>query len=320
MAQSSAITSVAVEKRFLARHPSRRPWGAIALFLGPIMLYYAIFIMYPLAATLYYSVHSIEPTPGQPGLTTTYVGTDNFEALEDDWRFERAVKNTVKWGLIGPVLEIATALTLAMVVYFKVPFWRFYRIAWFTPMLVSGVIVGLVWRWIFNYDWGLLNTFLREVHLEEWAIDWLGARHNRNSPLGAVIFVHYWATFGFSFVLLLAGLTAIDEEVIDAARVDGANTLQVVVRILLPLLRPTLITVLILSFMGKMRAFNVVWVLTNGGPIHLSETVATYVQKRAFGWRTLDLGYPSAIAVAWFGVVLVGVMIIRTVANRLSRQ
>lgn len=316
MAQSNTLTSLG--RRFAAR-PSRKPWGAIALFIGPIMLYYAIFILYPLGATLYYSFHRIEPMPGQPGLTTRYVGTENFEALQDDWRFERAVKNTIKWGTIGPVMEIVTALTLALVVYFKVPFWRFYRVAWFTPMLVSGVIVGLVWRWIFNNDWGLLNTVLREVGLDAWAIDWLSARDNQNSPLGAVIFVHYWATFGYSFVLLLAGLTSIDEEVLEAARVDGANTLQVVMRILLPLLRPTLITVLILSFMGKMRAFNVVWVLTNGGPLHLSETVATYVQKRAFGWRTLDLGYPSAIAVAWFGVVLVGVLLIRTVANRSAR-
>ena len=79
---------------------------------------------------------------------------------------------------------------------------------------------------------------------------------------------------------------------------------------LLPLLRPTFVTVLILSFMGKMRAFDVVWVLTHGGPMHFSETVATYVQKRAFGWGSLDLGYPSAMAVIWFGVVMVSVGLI----------
>lgn len=314
-----AASHVLARRRWMARGRARKPWGAILLFLGPIMLYYIIFILYPLGATVYYSFHRIEPLPGRQGLTTTYVEFENFDDLDDDWRFERAVKNTLKWGIIGPAIEMLTALTLALVVYFKVPFWRFYRIAWFTPMLVSGVIVGLVWRWIFNNDWGLLNTALREVGLDAWAIDWLGARDNRNSPLAVVIFVHYWATFGYSFVLLLAGLTAIDEEVLEAARVDGANTLQVVLRVMLPLLRPTFITVLILSFMGKMRAFNVVWVLTGGGPLHLSETVATYVQKRAFGWRTLDLGYPSAIAVAWFGVVLVGVILIRTLSNRMAR-
>ena len=77
--------------------------------------------------------------------------------------------------------------------------------------------------------------------------------------------------------------------------------------VLLPLLRPTILTAMILSFIGKMNAFNVVWVLTNGGPLHFSETVATYVQKRAFGWNTFELGYPSAIAVVWFGVLVIGI-------------
>jgi ABC-type sugar transport system permease subunit len=125
-----------------------------------------------------------------------------------------------------------------------------------------------------------------------------------------VIFVHYWATFGYSFVLLVAGLSAIPEELIEAARIDGASTIQASLKILLPMLMPTFITVLILSFMGKMRAFHVVWILTGGGPMHFSETVATYVQKRAFSWSTLDLGYPSAMAVVWFGVVIVGVALI----------
>jgi multiple sugar transport system permease protein/raffinose/stachyose/melibiose transport system permease protein len=89
--------------------------------------------------------------------------------------------------------------------------------------------------------------------------------------------------------------------------------------VLLPLLRPTIVTALILSFIGKMNAFNVVWVLTNGGPLHFSETVATYVQKRAFNWNTLDLGYPSAIAVVWFGVVVIGIgLISRRLRSRIE--
>ena len=92
---------------------------------------------------------------------------------------------------------------------------------------------------------------------------------------------------------------------------DGASIRQIIWRVLIPLLRPVLITVTMLSFMGKMRAFNVVWVLTGGGPLHFSETVATYIQKRAFLWRSIDLGYPSAMAVAWFGIVLLGVGLLK---------
>lgn len=287
------------------RRTGRRPWGAITLFIAPAMIFFALFVLYPLLATVYYSFHNIVPIGGQ--LQTVFAGLDNYRALLTDEVFHLSVKNTLIWGVAGPIFEMSTALTLAFLVYYKVPLHRFYRVAWFTPMLVSGVIVGLVFRWIFNYDWGLLNVGLRAIGLEELALNWLGTRE---WPLWVVIFVHYWSTFGYSFILLLAGLTAVPEELLDAARVDGATSLQTITRVLMPLLRPTFITVLILSFMGKMRAFNITWVLTGGGPMHYSETVATYVQKRAFAWRSLDLGYPSAMSVVWFGVVLLGVGLI----------
>jgi len=290
----------------------KKPWGPILLFIAPAMIFYALFILYPVVATVYNSFHTIEASMGQ--VTTTYVGVDNYLALADDRIFHQAVQNTLIWATVGPLIELVTAIGLALLVYFKVPFFRFYRVAWFTPMLVSGVIVGLVWRWIFNFDWGLLNVGLRSLGLDEFALNWLG---RRDTPLAAVIFVHFWSTFGFSFILVLAGLSTISDDLIEAARVDGASTFRIIWNILLPLLRPILVTVTLLSFMGKMRAFNVVWVLTGGGPLHFSETVATYVQKRAFQWRTIDLGYPSAMAVLWFGIVLIAVALLnRWLSNR----
>jgi multiple sugar transport system permease protein/raffinose/stachyose/melibiose transport system permease protein len=283
----------------------RRPWGAILLFIAPAMIFYAIFVLYPLLATFYYSLNKIAPVGGK--LVTTFVGLQNFRELFSDKIFFLSARNTLLWGAVGPTVEMLVATTLAMVVYFRVPFHRFYRVAWFTPILVSGVIVGLVFRWVFNFDWGILNVGLRAIGLEQFALNWLG---RRETPIWAVIFVHFWATFGYSFILLLAGLSAIPGELVEAAYIDGASKRQAIWHVILPLLKPTALTVLILSFMGKMHAFHVVWVLTNGGPLHFSETIATYVQKRAFGWSTFDLGYPSAISVVWFGVTVIGVGII----------
>lgn len=294
------------QQPFHARgHLGRKPWGAIALFIGPAMVYYVIFILYPILATFYYSLHTIFPSAGQ--VVMKFVGLDNFVALFSDEIFYTAVQNTLTWGFVGPLIEMVTATSLALLVYFKVPLYRFYRVAWFTPVLVSGVIIGLVFRWILNYDWGLVDVGLRSIGLDQYALNWLG---RADTPIWAVIFVHYWATFGYSFVLILAGLSAIPVELLEAAIVDGASRMQTIRSVMLPLLRPTLVTVLILSFLGKMNAFNVVWALTNGGPMHFSETVATYMQKRAFGWNTLDLGYPSAIGIVWFGVIVAGVGLI----------
>ncbi|HRJ58635.1 MAG TPA: sugar ABC transporter permease [Anaerolineales bacterium] len=291
--------------RKVSRNQFKTRWLPILLFVGPVMLYYIGFMIYPFLATFYYSFNTIAPIKGE--LTVTFVGLKNYIDLLGDPIFIQSVKNTLIWSIVGPVMEILTALTLAFLIYFKVPLHRFYRTAWFTPLLVSGVIVGLVFRWIFNYEWGLLNVSLRAVGLDDWALNWLG---RRDTPLMVVIFVHYWATFGYSMVLLLAGLSAVPEELLDAARVDGANRFQVILKIMIPILWPTMITVLVLSFIGKMRAFHIVWALTGGGPLHFTETVATYVQKRAFGWNTLDLGYPSAMSVLWFGVVMIGVGLI----------
>ena len=212
----------------------RKPWGAILLFIAPAMIYYSIFVLYPLLSTFYYSLHQIAPIGGK--LVTTFVGLKNFAVLFKDEIFFRAAGNTLLWGAVGPAIEMAVALSLAMLVYFRVPFHRFYRVAWFTPILVSGVIVGLVFRWIFNYDWGILNTGLRAIGLDQLAVNWLG---RRDTPIWIVIFVHLWATFGYSFVLLLAGLTAIPGELLEAAYIDGASKMQAIWKILLPLLKPT---------------------------------------------------------------------------------
>ncbi|MCG8477527.1 MAG: sugar ABC transporter permease, partial [Spirochaetales bacterium] len=243
-------------------------------------------------------------TPRAGRIIAEFVGLENFRTLFGDHILRIAVRNTLVWAAVGTTLEISVALTLAFIVFFKVPFHRFYRIAWFTPILITGVIVGIVFRWIFNYDWGLVNAFFRAIGARRLAVNWLG---RPDLALGVVIFVHFWNTFGYSFVLLLAGLSAVGQEVVESAQIDGANRVQISRSILAPMVLPVTVTTVILAFMGKMRAFHVVWVLTNGGPMNQTETVATYVQKRAFGWTSLDLGYPSAIAVFWFVLVILGV-------------
>jgi multiple sugar transport system permease protein/raffinose/stachyose/melibiose transport system permease protein len=209
------------------------------------------------------------------------------------------------WAGVGPVLDVGVGLLLALALYAKVPFARFFRVAWFTPVLISYVVVGIIWMWIYNYDWGIANGILRAVGLEDWVWPWIG---HPSTALWAIIFAHAWKWAGFNMVVCLAALHSLPREVLEAAELDNCGWFKKLVFIMVPMIRPTLLNLLILAFIGKMKVFDLVWIMTEGGPLWATETVSTYVYKRAFNWSTFDLGYPSAIAVLWFAVVMVFVL------------
>lgn len=277
----------------------RRPWGTIVAFLLPALTIYAVFTAYPVLRTFYNSAHKVLPN----GIT--WVGLANYQALASDDIFWRAVRNTVLWSLASPVIEVAVALLLALALYARVPGARFFRIAWFTPVLMSYVVVGILWVWIYNYDWGPVNVALRAIGLGELAQAWLG---NPNTALPALIVVTSWMWTGFNMVVLLAALHSLPREVIEAAELDNCGWSHKLVYIILPLVRPTVLNLLVLSFIGKMKIFDLVWIMTKGGPLWSTETVSTYLYKRAFDWSTFDLGYPSTLASVWFVIVLAAVL------------
>jgi ABC-type sugar transport system permease subunit len=165
---------------------------------------------------------------------------------------------------------------------------------------MSYPVVGVIWLWVYNYDWGMANLVLRAIGLGKYAEAWLA---NPTTALPALILVTTWMFTGFHMVILLTAMHTIPQEYLEAAWVDGAGAWHRAFHIIIPLLRPTIVNLIILDFIGKMKQFALVWVMTRGGPMRGTETVATYVIKRAFEWKTLDLGYPSAIAVIWFVII-----------------
>jgi ABC-type sugar transport system permease subunit len=186
-------------------------------------------------------------------------------------------------------------------------------VVWFTPVLISYVVVGIIWVWIYDYDWGVLNTVLRGIGLGSLAYSWLG---DPSTALWAVLVTQVWKWVGFNMIVFLAALFALPRDVLDAAELDHCGWMAKLVYVILPMLRPTMASLLVLSFIGKMMVFDVVWIMTHGGPLWSTETVSTYVYKRAFDWNTFDLGYPSAIAVVWF-ILILGFVALMT---RLLRQ
>jgi ABC-type sugar transport system permease subunit len=275
------------------------PWLTIILFLLPAAILYLGLTIYPTVMTFYNSLNILRP---DRGMTYEFIGLQHYLAvLTEDEVFRRSATNSLIWAGVSFFLEVPIAFTLALILFSKVRGARFFRTAWFTPVLVTGPVIGVIWLWIYNYDWGIVNVLLRAVGLGSLATAWLG---NPTTALAALILITTWMFVGFDMVILLAALHAIPREIIEAAEIDGASRFQVTTRVIVPLMRQTLVNLLILCVIGKLKQFALVYVMTRGGPMWATETVATYVIKRAFAWQTIDLGYPSAIAVLWFAIIL----------------
>ncbi|APV48587.1 ABC transporter permease [Betaproteobacteria bacterium GR16-43] len=271
-------------------------WPTLMVFLLPALAVYAAFTAYPVFRTFYNSFFNIADLD-----TARYVGLDHFRALAGDSTFRASVVNTMIWSFVAPIIDVGTGLLLALCLYAGVPFARFFRVAWFTPVLLSYVVVGIMWLWIYNYDWGVVNATLRATGLGALAHSWLGDTH---TALAALMVTHAWKWAGFNMVVCLAAMHSLPSEVLEAAELDNCGWAAKLFHVVIPLLRPTLLNLYILAFIGKMKVFDLVFIMTDGGPLWATETVSTYVYKRAFNWNTFDLGYPSAIAVLWFLVVI----------------
>ena len=271
-------------------------WPTVMLFLAPALLVYAALTAYPVLRTFYNSFFTIGDIDAG-----RFVGLAHFSEVLKDATFWSAVRNTAIWALVAPLMDVATGLLLALCLYAGVPYARFLRVAWFTPVLLSYVVVGILWVWIYNYDWGVVNVALRALGLHTWAQAWLG---DPKFALGAVMITHTWKWAGFNMVVCVAALHSLPSEVLEASELDNCGWAAKLVHIIVPMLRPTLLNLYVLAFIGKMKVFDLVFIMTDGGPMWATETVSTYVYKRAFNWNTFDLGYPSAIAVVWFLVVI----------------
>ena len=280
--------------------------ATLALFLAPALVLYAGFMVYPVLRTFYNSVHTIKPQGVQE-----FVGLANFTTLlSADPTFWKAVGNTAIFAVIATIADVLGGLLIALCLFSRPPFAKLLRVVWFTPVLMSYVVVGVIWVWIYDYDWGLANSVLRWLGLGAWEQSWLG---DPRTALGSVMVTHIWKWLGFNMIVFLAALSALPSEVLGAAELDNCGWFAKLVHIVIPMLRPTIVNLTVLSFIGKMMIFDLVWIMTGGGPLWSTETVSTYVYKRAFDWNTFDLGYPSAIAVLWFFIIMIFVMLMTRV-------
>jgi raffinose/stachyose/melibiose transport system permease protein len=212
----------------------------------------------------------------------------------NDKVFIQALGHNVFLAVLSLAIQLPLALALALLVARKLPGRTFFRMIFFLPYVLADTTIGVVWSFIYRPDsTGLANTILQFFGIQPQ--DWLGST---DQSLIAIFMVMCWKYFGFHLVLYVAGLQQIPADLEEAARIDGANSRQVLRHITIPLLGSTIRLSAFLSILGSLQYFDLIWVMTKGGPVHSSESMATYLIH--YGFERFSLGYGSAAAVILF--------------------
>ncbi len=244
--------------------------------------------------------------------TMQFVGFSNFkEVIFQDKIWWDAFLNAGYITLIALTFQNALALSLALACDRDIKAGKFYRIVFYLPPVLSEVVVGLIWRWIYDGNYGLLNHWLTTIGFTNLVRDWL---NDPKTSLTCVAVIHSWKGFGWGFIIMLAGLQTIPRQLYEAARVDGANALHVFKHITLPLMIPVFVLVMILTILGSMQAFVLILSMTGGGPgYHTEVPVTRILASMRYSSR---FGYACAQGII-FGVILLAVSFAQI---RLSRK
>jgi putative chitobiose transport system permease protein len=276
------------------------------LFLLPALIVLGLTVFYPALQAFYLSFTRYEYDITQP---PQWVGFKNFERLLADAVFWKTLGNTVVY-LIGVVpLLVTVPLGLAILVNRALPGIRWFRAAYYTPVVISMVVAGIAWRWLYA-ETGLLNQLLRWLHLSKEGLPWL------TSPrfaLFSVMVVTIWKGLGYYMVIYLAGLQSIPADLYEAAAIDGSEGWRKHWDITVPLMRPYLFLVGVISAISATKVFEEVYIMTQGGPRSSSKTLVYYVYERAF--QELEVSYACTIGLVMFLLIL-GLSMLRLAVNR----
>ncbi len=264
------------------------------LFLLIPVIIYLVWVIGPMFYTFYLSLTDWD------GLTSpTFIGLRNYERLFHDKVFFLSLKNNLKWLLAFVTIPVAFGLLLAMALNKSIPGEKIFKMNFYMPMVLAMVVSGLIWGWMYHPKGGLINTFLVATGLFKKGPGWLS---DRDIVLYSIIIVAIWRQVGYVMVLYLAGLKSINPQLLEAAHIDGATGWQTFWRILLPLLTPVTIIVLVISVIDSLRAFDLVSIMTRGGPANASSVLANFMYIESF--NNYKMGYGSAIAVIIFLISL----------------
>jgi ABC-type sugar transport system permease subunit len=308
-----AITEQLGRQRPAARSRGRHQPGGIAgrsrgqsvgyLFIVPTVGLFLLFVGYPLVRSIY---QSFTQWPGFG--PSKFIGFQNFTAMFGDPVFITALLNTIYFTAVTTIVTTFLAMVLAAVLRAKWRFGTVFRVAIFVPALLSLVVSGTVWGLIYEPNFGILDSFLNAVGLHAVAISWLS---NSATVVPALIVVSIWQSLGFFMLIFYAALQDIDPQLYEAAQLDGANIIGQFRYVTMPMLRTVTSIVVTLNLINGMKVFDIIYVMTGGGPDNASQSLTTYLYSLAFGGQVAGaipaIGYATAIGVI---VLLLAIIIV----------
>lgn len=265
------------------------------LFLAPALIIIAVFILYPAFAVFYYSFtdYNIVQAP-------KWVGFENYQNLVSDPIFWKALLNSFLYLIVTPIL-IVLSILLAIAVNRPLPGINAFRALYYVPVISGTIAVGIAWRWLFDYNGGLINGILVGVGILEQPVQWL-ADPALTLPIAMLLTI--WIGLGYYMMVFLAGLQNISEDLYDAAAIDGCNAVQKHWYITIPGLRPQIVFITVISSLAAIEVFNEIYILTGGlgGILNSGVTMVFYLWRQAF--RLQHAGYASAIAMVLLLITL----------------
>lgn len=291
MAATAAIGPVAQRR-------ARRTWAKFAAayaFVLPAFVVFTLFVIYPFVSSFYLSL--TEWNGADP--VKTFVGLRNYARLLQDDMLWLTLRHNVVWMVAGSVASIVTGLLLAMLLWSRPRGFLAFRTIYFMPQILGDAILGIIWVMIYQPRRGVLYEL---GELSGW--DWLQGSFlgSVDLALWAVLVASVWASIGFFFVILLAGLQNVDMDLVDAATVDGANVWQRFKDVVVPQLSHVITMVTVLAMIGSLKVFGIIWSMTKGGPANATDVIATYAY-REFA-VTGNIGYSAALTMVMAGLAL----------------
>jgi len=255
----------------------------------PATLLFLTIIIIPIFMSGYYSLLDWD------GITKgTFVGLQNYIELftSKSAGFTKTLGNAILLAVLSVFIQLPISLVLALVLAKGIKRERFFVSAFFVPVLISTVVIGQLWTKIYNPEYGIINVVLQNLGLESWCRTWLG---DQNTALFAVFVPILWQYVGYHMLLLYAGIKSVDPVLREAAKIDGATEWETSWHVVIPMIKPVIRMCVIFAVVGSLKAFDLIYVLTNGGPAHASEVPSTLMVNMIFGRGRY--GFGSAIAI-----------------------